>query len=302
VLIRSLPLVLALALLTPACGDDTSGTGPTLEPGSTTVTTTAAGTTPTTTASAATTEPATGLPATLVTVYDGDTVLVNIDGAEEEEVRLLGINTPEANECFSREARGATAALLAGTSLSVEVAGERDQYGRLLAYVYAGGIAVNRELLDGGYALALDTDHPRRAEFLAAEDAAYAAGAGLGAAGACGPPEPSPPFLVEVEPDPPGPDEDDLNGEWVLLAGNGIATLDLTGWVLRDGSSQNRYRFSDGFLLRPGEGLAVFTGCGSDGPETLYWCADGPVWNNGGDTALLLDPAGNVAARLRYSG
>ena len=37
-------------------------------------------------------------------------------------------------------------------------------------------------------------------------------------------------------------------------------------------------------------------------PTEVFWCSDGPVWNNGGDTALLLDPAGNVAGRLRYSG
>ncbi len=70
----------------------------------------------------------------------------------------------------------------------------------------------------------------------------------------------------------------------------------------RDESSQNRYRFPHGFLVGAGETVAVHTGCGDDGPADLYWCAGNPVWNNGGDTALLLDPAGNVAARLRYPG
>jgi len=285
-----------LALLVAACADDATGPLPTADPASTTVSTT-----PTTTPGASTTRPAAGEPAALLTVFDGDTLLVSIDG-REEEVRLLGVNTPESDECFSAEAREATAALLAEAALSIEVVGERDQFGRLLAYTYAGGTLVNRALLDGGYALALDSDHPRRAEFLTAEEAAFSARAGLWAPDACGAPEPHPPLLVEIEPDPAGPDEDDLNGEWVLLAGNGVETLDLTGWVLRDESSQNRYRFPDGFLLRPGEGVAVFTGCGADAPEILHWCADGPVWNNGGDAALLLDPAGNVAGRLRYSG
>jgi micrococcal nuclease len=287
---------LALALLLAACADDATAPGPTTGPASTTAATAA----PTTTGESST-EPPPGVPATLLTVFDGDTLLVSIDGTEEE-VRLLGVNTPESDECFSTQAREAAVTLLAEAALRVEVLGERDQFGRLLAYVYAGGTPVNRALLDGGYALALDTDHPRRADFLTAEAAAFAAGAGLWAPDACGAPEPHPPILIEVEPDPSGPDEDNLNGEWVLLSGNSTGTLDLTGWVLRDESSQNRYRFPDGFLLRPGEGVAVFTGCGQDGPEALYWCADGPVWNNGGDAALLLDPAGNVAGRLRYPG
>lgn len=294
---RRLAPILALALLAAACTDDAAEPTSTAGQTSTTVTTAALPATVT----PSTIGPGPGVPATLITVFDGDTLLAAIDGTEEE-VRLLGVNTPESDECFARQARGATTALLTGAALSVEVVGERDQFGRLLGYAYGGGILVNRQLLDGGYALALDTDHPRRAEFLAAEEAAYGAGIGLWAPDACGSPEPHPPALLDLEPDPPGPDEDDLNGEWVFLSGNGLATLDLTGWVLRDESSQNRYRFPDGFLLRPGEAVAVFTGCGEDGPETLYWCAPGPVWNNGGDSALLLDPAGNVAGRLRYPG
>jgi micrococcal nuclease len=300
---RGFPAILALALLAAACGDGATGTTSTPGPGTTT--TSEAGTTQpgvsTTTLPGSTTRPTPGVPATLLAVFDGDTLLASVGGTEEE-VRLLGINTPESDECFSAEAREETASLFDAASLGLEVLDERDQYGRLLAYAYADGTLVNRVLLDGGFALALDTDHPRRAEFLAAEEAAFAARAGLWSPDACGTPVPNPPTLVGIEPDPPGPDEEDLNGEWVLLSGNGIATLDLTGWVLRDESSQNRYRFPDGFLLRPGEGVAVFTGCGEDAPEILHWCAGGPVWNNGGDTALLLDPAGNVAGRLRYSG
>jgi hypothetical protein len=72
--------------------------------------------------------------------------------------------------------------------------------------------------------------------------------------------------------------------------------------MLRDESSEHRYRFPRGTRLRPGEQVTVHTGCGDDGAGDLYWCKNGPVWNNGGDTALLLDPAGNVGGRLRYSG
>ncbi|NIR38769.1 MAG: lamin tail domain-containing protein [Actinobacteria bacterium] len=42
------------------------------------------------------------------------------------------------------------------------------------------------------------------------------------------------------------------------------------------------------------------TGCGSDGGGELHWCADGPVWSNGGDTVILQDTFGNVVAQRRY--
>ena len=293
VALRTLALAAALALLGAACtggGGDTLPSGATGTPG------------PASTATGAdTTGAASGVPAELINIFDGDTLLVSLGGAEEE-IRLLGINTPEREECFSAEAREVTASLLATAPLSIEVTGERDQFERLLGYVYAGGALVNQALLEGGYALVLQNDHPRLADFLAAEDRAFAAGAGLWAADACGAPSPAVLRLVDVEANPAGPDEDNLNGERVLLANEGAETTDLTGWVLRDESSQNRYRFPDGFSLPSGEEVTVHTGDGADGPADLYWDADGPVWNNGGDTALLLDPAGNVAARLRYRG
>lgn len=291
---RPSALLLSLSLLGTCCAGGCADSVPADGPGTSTpasTTTTAPGTTANTA----------GVPAELLTAFDGDTLLVRLDG-KEEEVRLLGINTPEREECFSWEAREAAANLVGAAPLAIEVVGERDQFGRLLAYAYAGGALVNQALLEGGYALAVQTDHPRLAEFLAAEQGAFAGGAGLWAADACGAPSSASLTVVGIEPNPPGPDEDDLNGEWVLLANEGGGVADLTGWVLRDESSQHRYHFPDDTILSGGERVTVHTGCGADDRADLHWCADGPVWNNGGDTALLLDPSGNVAARLRYGG
>lgn len=287
---RLCPL-LALALLAAGC---TGSAGPSSS-------STPAISLPASTVPVDATAPADAIPAELVAVFDGDTLLVRLAGAEEE-VRLLGINSPERDECFGAAARAAADDLLRAVPLLAEVIGERDQFGRLLAYAYAGGTPVNLALIAGGYALALQTDHPRLAEFRAAEERAFADRAGLWSPAACGPPAGAVLILADIEPNPPGPDEDDPNGEWVLAANDGAEAADLTGWVLRDESSQNRYRFPDGFSLAPGAYVAVHTGCGEDGPDRLHWCAPGPVWNNGGDTALLLDPAGNVAARLSYGG
>ena len=282
-----------LALLCASCAAGSVGDSPTTGPGPGAPTST--GAVITTTGSSA------GVAADLLEVLDGDSLLVSLDGVEEE-VRLLGINAPERGECFDSRSREAATALLEKTPLFLELLPERDQFDRLLAYAWAGGALVNYELLEGGYAIAVQNDHPRLAEFLEADQRAFSSGVGLWAAAASGVPSGTSPALVEVEADPPGPDQDDLNAEWVLLANEGEQVADLSGWVLRDESSEHRYPFPAGIALRPGGQLTVHTGCGRDGAADLYWCADGPVWNNTGDTALLLDPTGNVAARLRYPG
>ena len=99
--------------------------------------------------------------ATVDDVVDGDTVDVVIAG-REERVRLIGIDTPETKrpntpvECHGPEATAFTASLLAtGTPLHLErdTVG-RDDYGRLLAYIYRAddGIFVNYEIVRQGFA------------------------------------------------------------------------------------------------------------------------------------------------------
>jgi endonuclease YncB( thermonuclease family) len=282
-------LALALSLVLAAAGCSEAGldsTAPTTG-GATAVSTTVAAT------------PSPGI--AVIEVRDGDTFLAALDGGEED-VRLLGINAPERDECFGDAARAALADLLDAGPIRLEVRDERDQYGRLLAYVYAGEVLLNVSLVSNGFALAVQEDHALVEDLLRADERAFTGGLGLWAADACGTPSSAPVTILDVSYDPAGPDEDDLNGEWVLLGDLGDQDADLGGWTLRDESSQNRYLFPTGTVLTPGGQVRIHTGCGDDSPTDLYWCASGPVWNNGGDTVLLLDPQGNVAGRLRYSG
>jgi micrococcal nuclease len=128
-------------------------------------------------------------------VVDGDTIDVRISG-RDERVRLLGIDTPETRvedgppECFGPEASAYTATLLPrGTRVRLErdVVG-RDDYGRLLAYVYRAvdGLLVNEELVRDGYAhvLRIAPNGLYHDRFVAAATAAERAGLGLWAA--CG--------------------------------------------------------------------------------------------------------------------
>lgn len=105
--------------------------------------------------------------AVVARIVDGDTIDVTI-GGRQERVRFIGINTPEIAhpafgdrppndaECYGDEAQVYTSELLAVGS-EVRLARDvvaRDDYGRLLAYVYraSDGAFVNYEIVRHGFA------------------------------------------------------------------------------------------------------------------------------------------------------
>jgi micrococcal nuclease len=127
--------------------------------------------------------------AVVAEVVDGDTVTIEV-GGQREDVRLLGIDTPETVhptkpvECYGPEASARTEALLPpGTRVRLERDVEaRDQYGRLLAYVYRADddLFVNQSLVEGGFAdvLIIEPNGAYAPQFRAAREAAGRAGQG----------------------------------------------------------------------------------------------------------------------------
>ena len=289
---------MAVVALLGACGTDTGSTSTTV--GSTT----AAVTTSPVTTSAVTTSPIgggespAGVSAQVVTVLDGDSLVVAIAG-HEDELRLLGINAPEPGECFADEARSLLDTA-AGDSVVV-VGDERDQFGRILGYAYRGATNLNQWMVAQGGAIAMTPNHELLPDFLAAEQDAVLRGVGMWSPGMCVPADGSAVSIFEVEFDAPGRDDENPNGEYVVL-GNQGDTADLTGWVLRDESSSHRYAFPDETVIPAGGFVVVRSGCGIDTAEDLYWCEGGAVWNNDGDTAILIDAAGILVSRFRYFG
>jgi len=91
----------------------------------------------------------------VVRVSDGDTIRVRLPSGAEERVRYIGVDTPERTgaECYADEATAYNARLVGGRRVRLVLdAEERDRYGRLLAYVFAGGVFVNARLVRDGYA------------------------------------------------------------------------------------------------------------------------------------------------------
>lgn len=90
----------------------------------------------------------------VLSVHDGDTLTVSIDG-RKEKVRLIGIDAPElAQEPWGSQAQAALSNLVKDRIVRLETdIAERDQYGRLLAYVFVDETFVNLELVRQGQAV-----------------------------------------------------------------------------------------------------------------------------------------------------
>jgi micrococcal nuclease len=128
--------------------------------------------------------------ATMVSVVDGDTIDVNIKG-HRERVRLIGIDTPETKkpntpvQCYGPEATKFTKSLLpsdAPLHLERDVVA-RDDFGRMLAYVYLAGDGefINLSIITRGFArpLTIPPNSAHANEFIEAARVAEADNIGL---------------------------------------------------------------------------------------------------------------------------
>ena len=136
--------------------------------------------------------------ATVVSIVDGDTVVIDLDGSHER-VRLLGIDTPETVhptrpvECYGEESTQRITELIPpGTEVRLERDVEgRDHFGRLLRYLFRADddLFVNQTMIAEGFAatLHIDPNGAHRVALAQAEQDARALGAGLWSA--CGGPD-----------------------------------------------------------------------------------------------------------------
>ena len=105
--------------------------------------------------------------AKVISVYDGDTITVDIDlgfkfSVRNFKIRMYGIDTPEIKG--STRDRG----ILARDALREKILGkdiilhtlkdEQEKYGRWLGIVYVNGENVNNWMLTKGYAVAFMTE------------------------------------------------------------------------------------------------------------------------------------------------
>lgn len=172
----------------------------------------------------------------VVRVADGDSVVVR-SGGHSHTYDLLGVDAPNAGECFATQARSALKHLLPRRA-KVRLAGDPNgtRRGR---YITRGSKLVNSAMLRAGAARAAGIDALRKAATLrSATNAAQGAGRGLfGACGGTGPTGPTGP----APPPPPGPVD---NADRVRKALIGSQLVEFISTA--QSSSRNTTRFCDG--------------------------------------------------------
>lgn len=127
-------------------------------------------------------------PVELIRISDGDTLVVRMPEGGEERVRYIGIDSPELDDDrgYGERASAHNARLLQAGPLRLQLDLEaRDRFGRVLAYVWAGEVFVNRQMVADGYAYV--STHPPNVryegELVRAQREARDAGRGLWGSG-----------------------------------------------------------------------------------------------------------------------
>lgn len=100
--------------------------------------------------------------------------------------------------------------------------------------------------------------------------------------------------------DSPGNDHHHLDEEYVVFGYSGTEDVAMNGWRIRDASG-HQYVFNN-FSAKQGQKVKLHTGGNpdNDNPNSLFWGRKSAVWNNTGDSVILLDDIGNVRAQYSY--
>jgi micrococcal nuclease len=181
----------------------------------------------------------------------------------------------------------------------------RGDFGRLLGYLVLDDDSLNYDLVAEGYARVYDSEFSERDRFNTAESDAQTAGAGFWECQTHTPTPTATPagdgdlIVAEIHEDAQGDERENLDDEYITLENTGSGAIDMTGYTLSD-EANHTFAFPDGFTLKPGAQVTVYTGHGENSSTELYWGYDAPVWNNGGDTIFVRDPNWQIVLERSY--
>lgn len=229
-------------------------------------------------------------------VVDGDTVELRTG----ERIRLIGINTPETGQPYSSDAKNKLKKLIEGKQVKLEKdITDKDQYGRLLRYIWLDNVFVNLEMVKQGYAnsYTYPPDVKYQEQFLSAEKQARESKIGLWA-----PAKTSQSIIVSyMHADADGNDNYNLNDEYVIFKNTSSEPIDMSGWTVKD-QATHIFAFPS-FYLAPNATLTLYSGSGTNTTDKLYWNrADEryAIWNNSSDVVYLRDGGGGLVLEYGY--
>lgn len=87
----------------------------------------------------------------VVSVYDGDTMTVFVDGAKALKVRMAEIDAPEKAQKFGDKSQQYLHGLVFGKTVELQIL-EEDRYKRSVSLVFVEGVNINKEMVKNGYA------------------------------------------------------------------------------------------------------------------------------------------------------
>ena len=232
-------------------------------------------------------------PNIVVEVIDGDTIILE----NGYKIRLIGINTPEKGYVYYIEAKERVKSLILFQNVRLESDMEdRDDYNRLLRYVFVDDIFVNLWLVEEGYAHVFrESGLKYENQLKEAETSARLQELGIWEksryTGHI--------ILLKFNYNAEGNDDENLNDEYVILQNIGDAQMDMTDWTIKDEGS-NIFTFPE-FILPTNEVVTLHTGSGSNTENEIFWSKKGAVWNNKADAVYLRDEEEKLVLYSEYS-
>lgn len=227
---------------------------------------------------------------TVASVYDGDTVTL----ATGDKIRLRWVNTPELRppEDFGYEAKALTERFVGNKRVTLVMSGDnpRDGYGRVVAGLDTREGSLTLQLLEQGlgHLFVIPPDDTDLTEMIAAQDRARAARLGIWSTdryqGEL--------HITSFHANAPGNDRENPNGEYLRVSNVSDHPVDLSSYVMTDRSGR-RFALPD-VVVPVGYTVKVHSGQGEHQRDTsqqlaVYLGSEGPVWNNDGDRATILD-------------
>ena len=266
----------------------------------------------------------------VLVVADGDTFRFVPDGQTDYvTVRLLGVNTPEirgfnnvhrdTDMCGGAEATNLLKSVLApGTPVQLRsLDASSESMGRIQRYAFAWNplteqfdIDVQAVVAHSGLAMwfTVKNEASLSSQYRVMIAQAQIEKRGIWNPLFCGPIEqPDANLSVIVNWDAPGNDNENINGEFVIVRNIGDQEVDLSGWLLRDSSLTAWFYFPQGTFLAPNDYRIVRAGVGTNALPNLrdlYMGSTTALFPNPqpgkflGDGAYLLDR--NTAMRSYY--
>lgn len=230
--------------------------------------------------------------ATVVRVIDGDT----IELANGNKVRLLGIDAPERGSYYYEEVKQRLEQLIKGKTVALERdVNNKDNFNRLLRYVFVDGVFVNLKLVEEGcaYAYVVAPDEKYINELIEAEGKARRQRILIWESSThsnC--------ISASVHYNARGDDRENLNDEYISFKNLCESPIDMTNWLVKDESANNHTLPK--FVLLSGHIVTLYSGIGIDTAAKLYWNSERPIWNNAGDTLYLRDANGKLILKQSY--